>query len=160
LVKSVQEINLNISSDSFATTIFTNIKTKIGGWLADATNGITDIFAKQVNTNTLCVSDDSGAKTCITKTQLDALLAPVPSLPAPAAPVPVSAVEPPATSVAGSSDAKAIADKAAADKAAADLEAQKIADAAAKAEADKIQSEADAKVATDKTATEVVPPSP
>jgi hypothetical protein len=42
--------------------------------LAEAGNGIADIFAKQINTKTLCVSDDSGAKTCITKSQLDSLL--------------------------------------------------------------------------------------
>jgi hypothetical protein len=88
LVKSIQDLNLNLegvagtitpiagsASESFVTAFFTNIKTKIGEWLADATNGIENIFAKQVNTNTLCVSDDSGAKTCITKSQLDALLA-------------------------------------------------------------------------------------
>ena len=41
----------------------------------EAGNGIENMFAKEIETKSLCVSDDSGAKTCITKAQLDALLA-------------------------------------------------------------------------------------
>ena len=87
IVKAVQDLNLNVEgiagtvtpipgsdSDTFVTAFFNNIKTQIGTWLADATNGLSDIFATQVDTKTLCVSDDSGAKTCITKSQLDNLL--------------------------------------------------------------------------------------
>ena len=33
-----------------------------------------NIFAKEINTKTFCVADDSGDKTCITKSQLDALI--------------------------------------------------------------------------------------
>ena len=44
------------------------------GWFGDITNGIGKIFAGEVETKQLCVSDDSGAKTCITKSELDALL--------------------------------------------------------------------------------------
>ena len=66
------------------TAFFTNIKNTIGAWLADAGNGIASIFAKEIETKSLCVSDDSGAKTCITKSQLDALLAsPTITTPAP-----------------------------------------------------------------------------
>jgi len=87
IVKSIQDMNLNLEgiagtttpipgtdADTFVTAFFKNIEAKIGTWLADAGNGITSIFAQQVNTKSLCVSDDSGAKTCITKSQLDALL--------------------------------------------------------------------------------------
>jgi hypothetical protein len=47
---------------------------KIGTWLADATNGIAKIFTQEIETQNLCVSDESGEKTCITKAQLDALI--------------------------------------------------------------------------------------
>jgi len=86
-IKAVQELDLNLEgiagtitplegSDnaSFVATFFDNLFAKIREWLASATNGIMHFFAKEVNTNTLCVSDDSGAKTCITKDQLDSLL--------------------------------------------------------------------------------------
>ncbi|MFA5932017.1 MAG: tail fiber domain-containing protein [Candidatus Paceibacterota bacterium] len=86
-VKAIQEMNLNIEgvagtvtplpgspSESFATAFFKNVFAKVTVWLADATNGIGDIFAGQVNTKSLCVTDDVGGKTCITKAQLDALI--------------------------------------------------------------------------------------
>ena len=86
-VEAVQEMNLNLegvagtviplpgsASDGFVTAFMSNIKATIGSWLADAGNGLADIFVKQVDTKTLCVSDDSGAKTCLTKAQLDSLL--------------------------------------------------------------------------------------
>ncbi|MFA6256695.1 MAG: hypothetical protein WCT29_00065 [Candidatus Paceibacterota bacterium] len=47
---------------------------KVSAWLANATNGIAKIFTKEIETQTLCVSDESGDKTCITKSQLDALI--------------------------------------------------------------------------------------
>jgi hypothetical protein len=88
LTKSIQELDLNLegiagtipplegsASESFVTAFYDNVKTKMGEWLADATNGITNIFAKKINTNELCVADDSGTETCITKSQLDTLLA-------------------------------------------------------------------------------------
>jgi hypothetical protein len=85
-VSSIQELNLNINtiasttasstpaSQDFATAFFKNVFTKITAWLGDATNGITKIFAQEVHSNRLCVSDGSG-ETCVTKAQLDALLA-------------------------------------------------------------------------------------
>jgi hypothetical protein len=84
---SLQDMNLNLESiagtitplegspsESFVTAFFNNLFTKITTWLADATNGIGKIFTGEVETKSLCVSDDTGAKTCITKTELDALL--------------------------------------------------------------------------------------
>jgi hypothetical protein len=83
----IQHLNLNLDavtgtvaplpgsdSESFATAFFTSVENKIGTWLADAANGIGDFFANRVHTKELCVKDSSG-ETCITKTQLDAMLA-------------------------------------------------------------------------------------
>ena len=82
LAMAIQEMNLKIEDlaspvpapGSFADKFFTNLFAKVTSWLADAGNGIVKIFTKEVNTETLCVSDESGAKTCINKAQLDALL--------------------------------------------------------------------------------------
>ena len=48
-------------------------------WLANASNGITKIVTKSLNTdlvesNELCLTDEIGGKTCVTKAQLDAIL--------------------------------------------------------------------------------------
>jgi hypothetical protein len=86
LALGIQELNLNMSaiasttatstpqSSSFANSFFTNLFSRVGAWLADAGNGIQSVFAKKVSTEELCVSDASGAKTCINKAQLDALI--------------------------------------------------------------------------------------
>jgi hypothetical protein len=91
-VNAVKELNLNLDgiagtitpltgspADTFVKDFFNNLETKIGGWLADATNGISNIFAKEVDTSNLCVYDSTGAKTCISKSQLDALLTNIPA---------------------------------------------------------------------------------
>ena len=93
LTKAIQELNLNLSAtagtiipladsatESFVTAFFKNVYAKIGAWLADAGNGIAKIFTGEIDTKSLCVSDDTGAKTCITKSQLDALLTGAPAL--------------------------------------------------------------------------------
>jgi hypothetical protein len=49
-------------------------KTNLIAWFSDTTNGITDFFANRVRTQELCMKDESG-ETCITKVQLDQLLA-------------------------------------------------------------------------------------
>jgi hypothetical protein len=43
--------------------------------MGSATNGITKIFVAEVETRELCIADSSGAKTCLTKAQLDGLIA-------------------------------------------------------------------------------------
>lgn len=73
IVKSIQEMNLKIT-DINNTSVTNTWRDALIGWLADAANGITKIFAGEVETKKLCVSDDSGNKTCITKNQLDTLL--------------------------------------------------------------------------------------
>lgn len=84
-IGAVQELNIKIEGladisvplidangeDSFVGKVFK----RIAVWLSDTSNGIVKMFAKSVETEELCVADGSGAKTCITKTQLDALLA-------------------------------------------------------------------------------------
>jgi hypothetical protein len=100
IVKAVQDLNLNLltvasttasstpASQSFAEQFFTNLFARVTQWLADAGNGITKIFAKEVQTDKLCVGS-----VCVTEEQFMALVtasgqgssAPTP---APAAPAP------------------------------------------------------------------------
>jgi hypothetical protein len=87
LASAMQEMNLNIESlasttatstpqsQVFVSSFFNNLFGRITTWLADAGNGIGKLFAQEVNTKSLCVTDDGGGKTCINKSQLDALLA-------------------------------------------------------------------------------------
>ncbi len=84
LVKSIQELNdrvealaLNTATSSgftLTTSIFNDIWSRVVTKLADAANGIGDLFATKVRTKELCVSDDSG-EICITKANLETLLA-------------------------------------------------------------------------------------
>jgi hypothetical protein len=64
LAKAIQQIGT--ISDSFRTNLI--------AWFAQASNGIGDFFANRVHTKEICVGE-GGNETCITKTQLDALLA-------------------------------------------------------------------------------------
>ena len=87
LTKAMQEMNLRLEnvasttatttddSISFASSFYKTLFARITQWLADATNGIGEFFAGKVRTKELCVSDENGAETCLTKAQLDALLA-------------------------------------------------------------------------------------
>lgn len=61
-------------TDTFANSFLTGIFGSLTHWFADATNGIGDFFANRVVTHQLCISDDTGSSTCITKSKLDALL--------------------------------------------------------------------------------------
>ena len=118
LAKAIQELNLNLesiasttasstpTSQSFAESFFNNIFARIKIWLADATNGITKFFAKEVHTDMLCVKKSDGNEVCITGDQLAALLtggggssspAPAPT-PAPIPESTASSTEPVATS--------------------------------------------------------------
>src|SRR3989344_3849004 len=86
LTKAIQEMNLrietiasttanpSIESQTFAESFFESVFARTRAWLADAANGVGDLFAGRVKTKELCVRDDSGAETCITKLQLDSLL--------------------------------------------------------------------------------------
>jgi hypothetical protein len=87
IISGINQLNLNLNeiasttasstpaSQSFASSFFSSIFSHIATWLADATNGITKIFAKEVDTNTLCVKKSDGSSVCITGDQLANLLA-------------------------------------------------------------------------------------
>jgi len=72
-VKAIQEMNLKIK-DINNIEKENDWRDSLIAWFANATNGIAKIFTGEIETKSLCVSDDTGAKTCITKEQLDALL--------------------------------------------------------------------------------------
>ena len=73
---AIKAMNLKVEDlSSLDTTSATSLGSLIKNFLADIGNGLEKIFAKEVNTDTLCVSDATGAKTCINKAQLDDLLA-------------------------------------------------------------------------------------
>jgi hypothetical protein len=96
-VAAIQELNLNIdgvagtitpivgsTNENFVTAFFKNVENKITSWLADAGNGIIDLYAtvihsdkvetKEVNTDKLCVKKSDGTNVCVTGDQLDSLL--------------------------------------------------------------------------------------
>jgi hypothetical protein len=75
------------NSQAITDKFFQNIFARLVQWLADATNGIGKLFAGEVHTKELCVSDDTG-ETCVTKSQLDALIANAYAAPDPPAPEP------------------------------------------------------------------------
>ena len=72
LTKAIQEINANITDISDLTTENT-WRDALVAWLGNITNGITRIFAHEVKTERICVSDGEG-ETCLTRSELDALL--------------------------------------------------------------------------------------
>jgi hypothetical protein len=84
--KAIQDINRNIESiastsatttpeaQTFAEGFFDNLFARMREWLANAANGITKFFAKEVHTEMLCVKRSDGFEICITGDQLSALL--------------------------------------------------------------------------------------
>ena len=82
-IKAIQEMNLNLDavvgtitplpgspSESFAISFFNNLFAKITTWLADATNGIGNVFANVFNAKEkICVDGE-----CLTKDDIKALL--------------------------------------------------------------------------------------
>ena len=74
LVESIRELNLKLGDiQNFATATDTTFLTSLQNWLASATNGIVDLFAKKIHTQELCVSDANG-ETCLDRTQVDQIL--------------------------------------------------------------------------------------
>ena len=86
IVKSIQELNFNLEtiasstasstpeSQSLVTRFFGNLFSRITTWFADATNGITKFFAREVHTGTLCVKKSDDTEVCVTGDELGALL--------------------------------------------------------------------------------------
>lgn len=64
LTKAIQEI----------VSLGDTFKQSLVAWFSDTANGINDFFANRTHTKTLCLGDDAGTETCITKSQLDAFL--------------------------------------------------------------------------------------
>ncbi|MBK5215190.1 MAG: tail fiber domain-containing protein [Candidatus Pacebacteria bacterium] len=74
-IQAIKELNLKVEDlSSLDIKNPTSFGSLIKYFLADISNGLEKIFVKEVNTDTLCVYDATGAKTCINKAQLDALL--------------------------------------------------------------------------------------
>ncbi|MFH1608667.1 MAG: tail fiber domain-containing protein, partial [Patescibacteria group bacterium] len=83
-IKAIQELNLKVESltnpdlelidEEGSQTFVGRFFARIITWFGDAGNGIGSLFADRVNTKEICVSDEAGGETCITKTQLDQLL--------------------------------------------------------------------------------------
>jgi hypothetical protein len=69
---------LNATSTGTSTdpisNFFRNIFAKMTKWFADATNGITEFFAKRVHTEEICVAKSDGTEVCITGDQLEDIL--------------------------------------------------------------------------------------
>jgi hypothetical protein len=108
MVKSIQELNLNLESiasttalttpksESFAESFFSNLFSRMTTWLADAGNGIAQVFAKEVYTDKLCVKKSDGDNVCVTGDELAQLLAAGGSPPAPDPSLPTPTPTPPA----------------------------------------------------------------
>ncbi len=97
-LQALQELDANVNgiasgtttasispqAQSFVTNFFAGLFARLTNWFANANNGIDNLFAKNLYASnvtadtgtfgTLCVTDAAG-KTCITRPQLDALLA-------------------------------------------------------------------------------------
>ncbi len=73
LTKAIQELNLKVEG-AFDIQKNNTFAGNMRAWFANTSNGIAKMFAGEVETKNLCVSDDTGERTCITKSDLDALL--------------------------------------------------------------------------------------
>ncbi len=71
-IKAIQEMNLKVTTINNMDTPNT-WRDSLIAWFANTANGITEFFSKKVSTEELCVKDSAG-QTCITRSQLDALL--------------------------------------------------------------------------------------
>ncbi|MEI8223515.1 MAG: tail fiber domain-containing protein [bacterium] len=75
IVKSVQQLNLKIVNiENFADAENKTFLNNLIAWLGSAANGLGKLFAGEVETKKLCIADDTGSTTCITKSQLDEFL--------------------------------------------------------------------------------------
>jgi hypothetical protein len=72
MISAIQEMNLQITEIGVMEKP-NSWRDALIAWFANTANGITEFFSKKVSTEELCVTDSAG-QTCITRTQLDALL--------------------------------------------------------------------------------------
>jgi hypothetical protein len=73
LVEAIREMNLKITTINDMETPNT-WRDSLIAWFGNVENGIVKFFAGEIETKKLCIADDAGDKTCITKAQLDQLL--------------------------------------------------------------------------------------
>jgi hypothetical protein len=70
LVEAIRELDLKITNiETFATSMNTTFIDGVRTWLGDVGNGIEKIFAREINTEKLCIN-----QTCVTEDQLQQLL--------------------------------------------------------------------------------------
>jgi hypothetical protein len=87
LVNLIQKMNLSLgaisgdinstldpSGESFATSFFSNIFSKMGIWFADKSNGIGDFIAKKIHTKEICVAKSDGTEFCANGDELEAMV--------------------------------------------------------------------------------------
>jgi hypothetical protein len=84
MVRAIQELNLKLEDlatttpelkeGSFPSRFFTALKDRLIAWFTDATNGITDFFAKIGHFDEVCAKNSDGTETCVDGDQLKALL--------------------------------------------------------------------------------------
>ena len=125
-LEAIKQMNLKLGDlSSLDTTSDSSLGSLIKNFLADVGNGIEKIFVREVNTDTLCVSDSTGAKTCINKAELDSLLAgagastltPTPVPPTPdTTPTPESPLIPPVDEIPTCTDTQTLVDNVCVDK--------------------------------------------
>lgn len=60
--------------DPFAKRLLKSLFARLIEWFGNIANGIGKFFAREVHTKIICLSDESGESTCVTKEELDALL--------------------------------------------------------------------------------------
>ncbi|MEI6022849.1 MAG: tail fiber domain-containing protein, partial [bacterium] len=74
-IKAIQEMDIQMQGlASLKGDSGNTFKDALIAWFADVHNGINKLFVREIDTTKICVSDTTGA-TCITKGQLDKLLA-------------------------------------------------------------------------------------
>ncbi|MFA5937074.1 MAG: tail fiber domain-containing protein [Candidatus Paceibacterota bacterium] len=83
MVGAIKEMNLGLTMpDAPLTETLDGVETKtfagkffdrLSAWFGNIENGVKDFYTNRVRTKEICISDESG-ETCITKTQLDAIL--------------------------------------------------------------------------------------
>jgi hypothetical protein len=79
LVEAIRELGLKVAPMMDLTTTDNSFVGQLITWLGNSANGIFNLYAKtfigsEADLNSLCMTDSSGAKTCITKSQLDQII--------------------------------------------------------------------------------------
>lgn len=75
-IEAIKELNLKVDTAilSSGNTASSGFFDALKSWLGNVSNGLEKLFAREIETKQLCISDETGAKTCLNKSQIDALL--------------------------------------------------------------------------------------